>query len=310
MFFYRESHEIEMDMVKVTNVQDEFNLLVEDIRLGRVLRPYAKGTGTGYQPVRITDFDLAEVPVFFGATKLIEPMADLTDKVTDELESGNYHLPYETCCFMFFVGEDAPSIQRLEPRLRHARYYLSYLRETKDAIHIHHFSRHIGHRDYPAWIRQTFAMSCPVGGGEYLLGAEPDNGFPDDFLRQLEHSAILRGMIALTFFYQLTHNQRGEAQPLAPTEAGKAIVRRREKLGLPPIQPVRLIRLGDVLPPNLGGHGKGRAKKAHYRRGTWVSLKNGTTFWRSPTAIHGGTGAPPPWYEVRSPRDGSPSQNR
>lgn len=292
------------------NPQDEFALLCEDIRLGRTLRPVARegNKNTVWQQAKINGFDLSEVPVFF--TRDYQLFKDSADEDTmtaalHEIEQGEFRLPFPTCALMWRVSAESVKVSDKNPNMWHDRYNVSYLQQENDVITMHQFTRHAWKVMGDRWAMQATSATIYPKNGEIVVevGTDPKANFDPDFQATLEQAATQRLALMLCQMYLILHRS-GTVTFVTPGPESIRITERRKRLGLPEIGRVRVIQLDPpdrvvTLRQSAATPEATLTKAAHYRRGHYRTLRNGNQVWVRASAIHGGLGAKPPWFELR-----------
>jgi hypothetical protein len=296
-----------MALADTWNPQDAFAKLVESCRLGQVGKPIAayRPNGIKMQPHR-PDCD-PNVPCFF-VSKPNDWLLDnaLLAEATETILDGTFALPYDAFALMKSYPGGHPSLIAAPGQyssMRHS-YVLVFEREDAENVLIHPFMRNT---IMDTWARQVFDIRLEMRGADSVIMCEPiGNNFPEPFLDGVQGSLEARVDEALCDIHRLMRGRPGNAAAAAPGPLTIGVQKRRAKMGLEPVETVRLIDLN--APPRSAsntGTGRGSGKRPHYRRGSWVRehIRNGKTIPAGPrraTQVRGGSSTPP-WYEVIVP---------
>jgi hypothetical protein len=287
--------------------QDEFARLVEENRIGTLYRPVFRTNPnrTIYVSHR-SGIDLSDLPVFFLGEQPVfagEPAALAMEAVMAD----QFRLPYARCGFMHHMGAGHPSLLAASTYPNNdPRWYMVLAEQEDDGrIIVTGFMRH---KPIDHWTRQIWQGVITSGAeGAITIAWDPKGNAPDQFLEFLFQSTEDRITLLLGEIHRMMTG-RGRSEYATGTALSERIDQRRVKMKLPPVQRVRAIDF-DALPtaPTGRENAKGTRKAPHFRRGSWhVRKATGKKSWHPPSAIHGGGGDAPPWYEVRMPAPSMP----
>jgi hypothetical protein len=286
------------------NAQDAWGRLVEDVRLGLIRKMILRRNPNRveYHPIKL-DVVLDNLPVFsFGVldSKPSQIHVDALDAVLD----GRFHLPYPRLAAIYRAVPTPESQLQLPASHRSLtpRWYVYVLDQLDDhGFLVSSFTRH---DDQPRWAFNTWQAEVNSRATTLSFDKEGMRGADPEFFDVVEEAARNRLTFLETDLYRLTTSGTGRTVPGAGGEVSRLADKRRQRDGLSPVSPIRIITF-DEMPPRKSAvaTGTGSSKAAHWRRGTWRTLPDGRETWVKSSAVHGGGGAPPPWYELhQTPR--------
>jgi hypothetical protein len=285
----------------ILDPQDAFAQLVEECRIGLVRRMMllSNPDRVKYIPHK-PDIEVADLPVFSLPERVI-----IGDDAVDGLEASQanrLHLPYSRCAFLYRVSATSPNLQKVPERWRRpiGRYYCVVAQAVDDGILAASFMRSDDHPHWSLQVWQAFISHGPAGGIEINYETDAIAGANAEFLQMLDQSSTERLSLLMGDIHRLTTTETGEVTNIPGTRITDKINQRRQKMNLGEVPRIRIVKFDAVVRPSSASTTKtGGTKKPHYRRGTWRKLSGGRQTWIPSSAIHGGGGDVPPWYEVR-----------
>ena len=292
-------------MVKVLKdraqaAQDAFAQLVEECRIGTLYRCELLCNPNRTKFIlHKPGIDLSDLPVFYLGEMADSTDAKQTDAALDAVQAKQFRLPYPRCGFLSYLPASSLALTRGPDRYRLliGRYYLMLAQELDDGVL---FSSFMLHDNKDHWAKQVWQVFLNAKSIEYAYDpaaiATTDADFLDHFQIGTEH----RVTHLLPQIHRLMTRRQGTVAAGVGTAITARINARRQNLQLGAVPAIRIIDLDapEPAPAASASHGKGAPKAPHYRRSTWRTLPTGRKVFVSSAAIHGGTGSPPPWYEV------------
>jgi hypothetical protein len=289
----------------IDRIQDSWSKLVEECRIGSVLRPVALpgAKRTSYLPHQ-SQIDLAEVPVFFWGEQPTRISNAAQNEAMDAAIDGTFKLPYQRVAFLYYISErhSAHGLAPERHRLDDERVYAVVAEEETDgSLTICCFVWHWRTQEH--WIKQAWQGHVPIGtdGADVVIAFDPafydnaDGEFLEFYTRASEHRVI---QFLIDCHKLMTKG--GSVTLAAPGYRTEKINNRRGALKLPLVPPIRIIKFDNPVVVHDAPSEPSTAKRPHFRRGTYRTLATGRRVWVKPSAIHGGSGAAPPWYEIRA----------
>jgi hypothetical protein len=290
-------------MTQTTTAQDDFAQLNEECRLGWVYRCviHSNPNRTSYhqhQPgvdMNIPVFWLGEMPA-----QLIGGADSPLYGAMTAIKENRFKLPYPRSAYMYALSSDNPAMHRLPVSLHNdtPRHYVMVAEQSEDNSILLFCFMH--HATEPHWARQTWQVFITQSeDGAIETAFDPESKVDPVFMAYLSQSVDLRVQQWCADVYRLMTANNGVVGYADGGSGTDRINARRDKLHLPTVPRLRIIDFNAPPPATVVGKGTGTPKSPHFRRGGWRTLATGRQTWIPASAIKGGGGEPPPWYEVR-----------